>query len=828
MNKISAFILSLLFSLAALSQPITLQWVAGFNEYRIDYMGGTGNGRTVGVDGKGNVYSAGLFEYHLDFDPGPDTFAMTGQGLGNKAIYITKLNAEGRFIWAKQIPTNVEFGQIEIQVDAEGNVFLISDLNENADMDPGTGVFMMKPTGFRDAFLVKLDTDGNLVWAKQFGGPGDTGPQGYNLAFDHEKNIIICGSFNRTVDFDPGTDVFNMTSSAHFQAFLVKLNPQGNLIWAKQFGNGSEVYSGSTIRSLTCDKQGNLLLTGSFARTCDFDPGPGEFSVTCSSGSFIDGFVCKLDGNGQFQWVKTIGQTGGYNHFNYPMAIVEDKSGNLLITGYFLGNFDFDPGPEVQRYSANPTDGFILKLDAQGDYKWVKVIGGEEQDGCNDIVVDDAGQVYIAGSFGPSVDFDPGPDTFIINSPHYGTEAIVKLSDYGDFRYAAPFQSIQDGFGLFRRMVMDSSRNIYVTGYVFGSLDFDPGPGVIPFEGSGAYVVKLGPCKNATYTTLNIKGCDSYTLNQIRYDSSGTYHQQLINAEGCDSLITLILTIQKQYKERRMVICEGAYIIAGGDTQRLSGVYYDTLKTVSGCDSIIQTNLTVNPQPVPRLGVDKGICSNAPLTLTPGNFASYLWQDNTTGATFTAQHAGSYRVRVTNEFGCTAADTMQITTVWKAPDNFLPASDSICSYGNLVLTPSPGFESYRWSSGAHSREITIQDIGIYRLTVTDSQGCMGTDSVRIYPKACMFGVYVPNAFTPDKNGLNDHFKPLIFGKLLQYRLLIFDRWGGIVFQTTDPKLAWDGTLMGQKQKTGTYIWMCTYQIEGLQPKTERGNLQLIR
>jgi gliding motility-associated-like protein len=281
--------------------------------------------------------------------------------------------------------------------------------------------------------------------------------------------------------------------------------------------------------------------------------------------------------------------------------------------------------------------------------------------------------------------------------------------------------------------------------------------------------------------------------------------------------------------QRRVEICEGAYIIAGGDTQRVSGVYYDTLKTITGCDSIIQTNLTVNPRPEPRLGENiRGICSNESRTLAPGNFAAYQWQDNSTGNNFSARQSGTYWVRVTNEFGCTATDTMQITSVWEAPADFLPNSDSICSYGKIVLNPTGAFEGYRWSSGANSREITIQDIGIYKLTVTDSRGCTGSDSVTIFSKECMHGVFVPDAFTPNNDGLNDRFKPLIFGNILQFRLLIFDRWGGIVFQTTEPQMAWDGTFRGQKQNAGTYIWMCSYQLEGFQPTTERGNLQLIR
>ncbi|HRO45953.1 gliding motility-associated C-terminal domain-containing protein [Agriterribacter sp.] len=810
--------------MTASSQLPLLNWVKAFEAYNA----GNSNARTVGIDEQGNVYSAGWFENSVDFDPGSGVYMMTGGSQFQSGVYISKLDANGNFVWAKQIPALLEFSQVELKVDRTGNVYLASDSRGAADMDPGPGVHMMTPTGFRDVFVVKLNTDGNFVWAKQFGGPGDTGPQSYMIELDPDNNVIVGGAFNNTVDFDPGPGTLNLTSSAHFQAFIVKLSNDGELIWAKQFGNGPEVYSGCNITDIKCDAQGNIVIVGSFARTCDFDPGPGVYNVTSVAGNSSNGFICKLDASSNFVWVKTLQEKrGDNNYFITPTGIDIDGMNNILTTGFFIGDFDFDPGAGEQNFFSNPHDCYILKLDQQGNFVWAKIIGNSESDMGSDVAVDAANNVYIIGSFGTSVDFDPGPGVHFINSPHYGLSALIKLSSGGEFVYAAPFQSISYGTSLFRRMIMDADHHIYVTGTAYGVNDFDPGPGVFSFTG-GPFVLKLGPCLNATSSTLNISTCNSYTLNNQTFDSTGTYLQTILNVSGCDSLITLNLTINKKLTEQTKTICDGEFFFAGGANQIISGIYYDTLRTVLGCDSVIATHLTVNPKPSLNLGTDKNLCRNTQLTLTPGAYTSYLWQDSSNAATLTINSTGLYWVRVTNIFSCEATDTIMVLDIIEPPTGFLRKTDSVCSYKSLELAPSGSYTSYQWSTGQATKNIQVQTPGTYWLTVTDANRCIGVDTTIVFAKQCMFGVYVPTAFTPDNNGKNDKFKPIVYGKTVHYHLLVYNRWGSLVFQTTDPEKGWDGTIGGVSQNTGLFVWVCSYQLEGAEPGTEKGTVLLIR
>ena len=372
----------------------------------------------------------------------------------------------------------VEFGSIEIKVDKNGNLYLASDLRHPADMDPGPGVQMLTPIGAKDAFIIKLDGNGKLVWAKQFGGPGDTVPDASAITIDKDNNVIVCGLFNNTVDFDPGPATFNLTSTAHQQAYIAKLSGNGDFIWAKQFGNSPIVYSGAGIADVECDPMGNIYTMGGFAGACDFDPGTAIYSL--KSFSLRDAFISKLDAGGNFTWAKRVGPaTGDYYQQNMSRGIVLDSKNNVYTTGLFFGTQDFDPGPNEHNVTslAGTSDFYLLKLNEQGIFLWVNVIAENANGGGADVAVDTDDNVYAVGEFGTSVDFDPGPGEYIIKSAGYGASALTKFSSNGSFIYAAPFHSIGDyGSTLLRRLVVDTYQNIYITGYFGGTIDFDPTP----------------------------------------------------------------------------------------------------------------------------------------------------------------------------------------------------------------------------------------------------------------------------------------------------------------------------------------------------------------
>lgn len=827
-HPFALLLLLLLAEMVSAQQPV-LQWARAFQPDNAYNNSVYNNGRAVGVDKQGNVYTAGLFSNTIDMDPGTGVYDMTGGDPLQYGIFISKLDANGNFVWARQIPTNVEFAEIDLKVDKDGNVYVASEIMSPADMDPGPGVLMKSPTGFKDAFVIKLNPNGGLIWVKTFGGPGDTGAEATKIEIDKDNNVILCGLFNNTVDFDPGPGVLNLTATGNIQTFIVKLNSNGDLVWAEQFGNSPVLYSGSYIIDVKCDAQGNIYTVGHFAGACDFDPGSGVYTMTANS--LQSGFVAKLTADGAFVWAKSLLNTTNYSFdMITPRAIALDGMNNLVMTGWFNGTYDFDPGPGVTAITSNGSDDcYILKLTADGELIWVKTIGGATSDTGNDLVVDNGNDVYICGSFGPTVDYDPGPGDHTVNSPNYGPSAIVKLQANGDFVYAALFENI-NGSTLFRRMAVDDALNIYSVGYFEGSQDFDPGPGVYTLYASveSPFVLKLAPCSNVTQSALDVTDCNSYTLNDQTYDTSGTYTQIVPNNDGCYTIITLHLTLTKKFTQQTKTICQGDLVFAGGGNQTASGTYIDTLQTEMGCDSIVTTLLTVNPRPSPDLGPDRYLCSNSQLEVTPGSFASYSWQDLSSSGSYTITAPGTYWVTVSNSFGCTATDTLLVPGISPTPANFLKATDSICIDDGLEITSLSPYASYQWSTGETGGKIFVQQPGIYWLTVTNTDGCSGTDSITVFEKKCITDIYVPSAFTPNGDGKNDVFRPVIFRAVKQYRFAVYNRWGAEVFQTSDPQKGWDGRIAGTSQPNGAFVWTCYYQFEGSEPKFAKGTVILIR
>lgn len=168
-----------------------------------------------------------------------------------------------------------------IALDQDGNVITTGRIDGNVTCTlPGEeGAFNLTTVGIQDVFIQKLGPDGSHIWTKHCGGSGTAVGQGVKT--DDSGNIIVMGNFSGTVDFDPGTGVFNMTNNGNAYigtaTFILKLNADGNFLWAKQT---EPVYGGSVGYSMNRDIGGNLIITGYFGGSADFGPGPGTFIKT--------------------------------------------------------------------------------------------------------------------------------------------------------------------------------------------------------------------------------------------------------------------------------------------------------------------------------------------------------------------------------------------------------------------------------------------------------------------------------------------------------------------------------------------------------------------
>ena len=369
---------------------------------------------SIASDSLGNVYVAGNFSLTVDFDPGIGINELTAEGID---AFILKLNTDGDFLWVKKLGGSSIDVPYYIALDRIGNIYTTGYFFGTADFDPGATVGSLTSTGDADVFVSKLDSDGNFVWAKNFGGAA--GEAGYGLAVDSAGNVYTSGLFQSDADFDPSAFNYNLSSLGFSDIFIQKLDAMGNFLWAKQIGGNFIDYS----FSLALDKQANVFTTGSFSDTVDFDPGIGTTFLTASQYG-NSAFISKLDAAGNYVWAMKIGEVPTSNAEGYSIGI--DASNNVYACGVFSSIADFDPSSNVYNLTSfGYNDAFVTRLTNSGDLIEALQFGGTLSDRSFGVKMDDTYNIYCTGDFGDTADFDPSNGVFNLISN--GGAFVVKL-----------------------------------------------------------------------------------------------------------------------------------------------------------------------------------------------------------------------------------------------------------------------------------------------------------------------------------------------------------------------------------------------------------------
>lgn len=370
------------------------------------------NSWAIKADAAGNVYVTGFFRGAVDFDPGPGVAILTGPASSIRSdVFILKLDALGNYIWAKSLAGNSIATVNGITIDGTGNVYTTGNFSGIVDFDPGAGAHPINAGTTNSIFILKLDVDGNYIWAKNVVSSGVDGNEGRGIAVDASGNVYTTGFFSGTADFDPGAGTVNFTTVHHYDIYILKLNEDGDYVWAKQIG-ANDKQMGYTI---AVDATGNVYTSGSFNGTVDFDPGADVH--TLASNGAEDVYVCKLDASGNYEWAVSV---GGSN-IDLCQTLALDNLGNVYITGGFTSVTDFDPGTGVVELTpAGAFDTFILKLDAAGAYRWAIGLGGSGNEAGVSLVVTGDDNIYTTGVFENTIDLDPGTGTQNVTTPDWG------------------------------------------------------------------------------------------------------------------------------------------------------------------------------------------------------------------------------------------------------------------------------------------------------------------------------------------------------------------------------------------------------------------------
>lgn len=439
--------------------------------------------------------------------------------LFTNCLFITALTLaqSATFQWTKTMGgSSPDYGQ-SIAVDPSGNIYTTGSFQGTVDFDPNAGIVNLTASGGSSMFISKLNSLGNLIWAKSIGPiSGSLSASGFSIALDIAGNVYTTGYFQGTTDFDPGLGTFNLTTSGfNDDIFISKLDSSGNFIWAKGMGGSSDEI-GLTI---SLDASGNVYTSGYFEGTVDFDPNVGIVNLTPTGSHDI--FISKLDPSGNFLWAKHLEGMG--TSFDNGWSVVTSASGNIYLTGAFQSTIDFDPSAgAINLTSAGSSDIFILKLDSSGNFIWAKQTGGASNDVGLSIKLDESENIYTTGQFTDIVDFDPNGGTFYLTSAISGSTDIFisKIDSTGNFIWAKGFgcPTVDGGYSI----ALDSYSNVYTTGFFTGTADFDPGAGVFNLTSSyqDVFISKLDVSGNFVWAK-NIGGVGYNRGSSISADDSG-------------------------------------------------------------------------------------------------------------------------------------------------------------------------------------------------------------------------------------------------------------------------------------------------------------------
>ncbi len=257
----------------------------------------------------------------------------------------------------------------------------------------------------------------------------------------------------------------------------------------------------------------------------------------------------------------------------------------------------------------------------------------------------------------------------------------------------------------------------------------------------------------------------------------------------------------------------------------------------SACDQLkdsAELIVSIPASPV-DLGEDIINCPGRTYLLNAANpaFRSYQWQDGSTDSIYLATNSGTYFVTATDYCNRIYSDTIII-----AAQNFnlnLGKDSTICRYGEMILNAPAGYLNYTWEPASLITAINPWKVLVnpetnttFTLQAEIFAGCFLRDTINISVKNCPEYIRFPNSFTPNGDGNNDSFRPLLGGALENYELVIYNRTGQIVFRTTSRAEGWSGRFRGTVQDMAVYVWICRYKFYNKQENFLKGTVTLVR
>ncbi len=389
------------------------------------------------------------------------------QRYGNTESLEVRQLLTGDFVFAKAILNSAQpelsASTNDLAVDSAGGTLIASEFS----------IFDTENTEFKDtrAVVTKVNSSGTVLWERTLGS-NSLHVDARSIAVDGQQNVYVVGSFRGIVDFNPSSGTTALDGGKE-SSYLWKLSSTGNLLWVRQLAGSNS--------QLVVSPAGNVYVTGTFQGTYDFDNGTAVVELTSATpGSYI----VKYSSTGSLTWARQFSSTGSISTGQASDAIEIDQNENVYVSGLFTGTADLNPGAGVfTATSSGINKSFLAKLTSAGDLTWAIVQTAKMLP--KGLAVDGTGSVFLAGNFSGAADANPGRGYWPLISSGVSDIYLTKLDSAGGFVWSRRFGGTGDE--LIGGVAVDGQGNPHLTGAWSGTVDFDPGPGIVNKTSSGQY-----------------------------------------------------------------------------------------------------------------------------------------------------------------------------------------------------------------------------------------------------------------------------------------------------------------------------------------------------
>ena len=800
----------------------------------------------------GNVLEVGEIDGSMTF--GSKTISSANPSV--RTPYMVNYSSTGNVIWAITGYSNAWGAICAVAANATGEIYVTGFYTDTLTF----GSLSVKTNYISNTFVAKFDPNGHVLWMRSCD-PTENENAGDAITIDKAGNIIVTGYYSNNVSF--GLFYLPGISYAYNNAFVVKYDSSGNILWANSGTATGSVTNGIFSESVTTDSSDNVYIAGTMQGTGVF----GTFLLPVGRTAYANTFIAKYDSNGNIQWAAGSKILGGGSTGWRDATLTCDIYNNIYLSGTSSDTVMFG------RDSLISGGAFLVKYNPNSDVIWAKNVTRVSHTGSTeglDVSSDKWGHIYWSG-------FISEFDTCFIGGMLY--EAPGYIFNYYTVKMDTSGKTVcgevnNAAYNTYFMAADKVAPNVCVLGNVIGPGTYSFGKYIVTGDGDPWPILAKWTCDtctipiiiSATYTTIcpgqNTVLYASGSVGYIWSDGStndstvvspivSTTYSVFIGNGNCSGMSSIRINVNPVptplftynnkicFGKTDTIIASGGinYKWSNGDTNSsiIVNPVSNTTYTVSISNGLCSVNDSVSvqvfPYPIPSISDEQYLCPNQSATITASGGSIYLWNTGDTTSTITVNPISNttYTVSISNG-NCAVIDSGKVI-VNPAPNSNV-CCDSLITYGGSVQLISSGGQSYQWSPNIGlSCDICPNPIAkpgyttIYTLTITSDSGCTASRTVTI--EVTCGDVFVPDAFSPNQDGHNDRL--YVRGPCIaSMDFNVFDRWGHRIFESQNLDYGWDGMYKGLPANPGTYLWYVKATMLDGTSVEKHGNVALVR